>query len=82
MELVHRQIKSNISEKIVKENRFEKIWTKQKSAYLDSWKPCYEYLMDTIYIEAGGIKTLSKSQKEAIKDRFKVFMKFSKKTCL
>ncbi|KAJ3103454.1 GTP-binding nuclear protein gsp1/Ran [Phlyctochytrium bullatum] len=37
------------------------------------WKPCFDYLMDTIYVQSGGVKALTKAQKDGIKDRFKNF---------
>ncbi|KAI8849559.1 Cullin repeat-like-containing domain protein [Chytridium lagenaria] len=54
-------------------SRFETTWSKQKDLYRDTWKPCFDYLMDTIYVQAGGVKALTKAQKDGVKDRFKNF---------
>jgi len=56
------------------EERFEKLVSKQKDAYLNSWKSVYDHLMDATYIQSGVmVKTLSKAQREVVKDKFKGF---------
>ncbi|KAJ3105464.1 GTP-binding nuclear protein gsp1/Ran [Phlyctochytrium planicorne] len=73
---VSKQARQFRLEEIVKTDiltRFESSWSKQKDLYRDTWKPCFDYLMDTIYVQAGGVKALTKAQKDGIKDRFKNF---------
>ncbi|TPX35775.1 hypothetical protein SmJEL517_g01873 [Synchytrium microbalum] len=56
------------------EVKFEKLLAKQKELYLTGWKPALECLMDTTFITGGKIeKTLSKQQRDVIKDKFKTF---------
>lgn len=56
------------------EEKFEKLVNKQKNEYLNSWKPVYDHLMDATYIQGGAItKTLTKQQREVVKDKFKGF---------
>ncbi|KAJ3006892.1 UNVERIFIED_CONTAM: Exocyst complex component 7 [Siphonaria sp. JEL0065] len=71
---VMKQIKSMGPILPESESEFEKAFMKQKEAYKASWTPCYQYLMDQTKIEGGAlVKTLSKQQREQIKDRFKNF---------
>ncbi|KAJ3092877.1 Exocyst complex component 7 [Quaeritorhiza haematococci] len=56
------------------DEKYSKLVTKQKEAYQDSWKPLVEHLMDQTYIQGGVIqKTLTKAQREIVKDKFKDF---------
>ncbi|KAI8618061.1 Cullin repeat-like-containing domain protein [Chytriomyces sp. MP71] len=56
------------------EVEFEKGFNKQKEAYKGSWTPCYQVLMEQTKIEGGAIvKTLTKQQREGVKERFKNF---------
>ena len=60
------------------EIKFEKLLSKQKQLYIDGWRPALECLMDTTFITGGKIeKTLSKQQRDVIKDKFKVCTKCS-----
>ncbi|KAJ3207819.1 Exocyst complex component 7 [Dinochytrium kinnereticum] len=73
---VHKQAKLNRLDEIVKTDivaRFEANWSKHKDLYRETWKPCFDYLMDTIYVQTGGVKALTKAQKDGVKDRFKNF---------
>ncbi|KAI9333874.1 Cullin repeat-like-containing domain protein [Obelidium mucronatum] len=71
---VAKQIKSMGPILLDSEFEFEKAFLKQKETYKASWTPCYQYLMDQTKIEGGNVvKTLSKQQRESIKDRFKNF---------
>lgn len=58
-------------------NGMEKMNTllsKQKSIYLNSWKPVYDHLFDSTYISAGAMsKVLTKAQRDVVKDNFKGF---------
>ncbi|KAJ3122495.1 Exocyst complex component 7 [Nowakowskiella sp. JEL0407] len=54
--------------------RLEKGVTERKILYLDTWKPTLEFLMDTTYVQSGALqKSLTKPQREVIKDKFKGF---------
>lgn len=55
------------------EEKFTKMVKSQKELYLNSWKHMYDYLMDSTYIQNGVmVKTLSKQQRDVVKDKFKV----------
>ncbi|TPX64471.1 hypothetical protein SpCBS45565_g05856 [Spizellomyces sp. 'palustris'] len=53
--------------------RVEKLWGRQREVYRDSWKPVIEVITDKGLAIAPNTKTLTKSQKETIKDKFKSF---------
>jgi len=54
--------------------KFNGIIKSQINSYMDSWNNCVLCLMDVTYVQDGSIKTtLSKSQKQHIKDCFKNF---------
>ncbi|ORX80175.1 Exo70 exocyst complex subunit [Anaeromyces robustus] len=54
--------------------KFNGIIKTQINAYMDSWNTCVLSLMDVTYVQDGSIKTtLSKSQKQTIKESFKSF---------
>ncbi|KAJ3179204.1 Exocyst complex component 7 [Irineochytrium annulatum] len=73
---IHKQIKSmRTADFLPKElmTKYETAWVKQKDLYRESWKPCFDYLMDTTYVQAGGVKAMTKAQRDGVKDRFKNF---------
>ncbi|KAI8808746.1 Cullin repeat-like-containing domain protein [Cladochytrium replicatum] len=70
---VRTSILANAVDKDLDEH-FEKLVTEKKRAYQDGWKPFLELLMDTTYVDKGAVqKTLTKQQRELIKDKFKTF---------
>ncbi|KAJ3200517.1 Exocyst complex component 7 [Entophlyctis luteolus] len=60
---------------------FDKGFNRQKEAYKASWMPCCQQLLDNVKVDTsqntasstGGKVALTRSQREAIKDRFKNF---------
>lgn len=56
------------------EGKVEKKMNEELDTYQQSWKPFIGNLMDTTYIKNGAVSTsLSKAEKQAIKDKFKAF---------
>ncbi|KAJ3203751.1 Exocyst complex component 7, partial [Clydaea vesicula] len=52
----------------------EKLLKAQRDAYLNSWKPLYDHLFDNTYVKSGQLaKTLNKSEREVVKEKFKGF---------
>lgn len=53
--------------------RCEKGLAKNREVYLDGWKPLLEHLMDVTYVQGGKVQgQLGKSQRDVIKEKFKV----------
>ncbi|KAI9027967.1 Cullin repeat-like-containing domain protein [Hyaloraphidium curvatum] len=56
------------------EGKCDKGLAKFRDAYLDSWKPLLEHLMDVTYVQGGKIQgQLSKPQRDAVKEKFRAF---------
>jgi len=55
--------------------KFNEIIKAQINTYMQSWNNCVLSLMDVTYVKDGSIKTsLNKSQKQTIKESFKVYI--------
>ncbi|KAI9098278.1 Cullin repeat-like-containing domain protein [Phlyctochytrium arcticum] len=53
--------------------KWEKSWGRHRESYRDSWKPVIEALTEKGMTIPPNTKTLSKSQRQAVKDKFKTF---------
>lgn len=57
------------------QDKFLKAWERQKIIYFENWKTIFDILLDTNFtmMMAENPKSLSKSQREMVKDKFKNF---------
>ncbi|KAJ1568851.1 Exocyst complex component 7 [Cladochytrium tenue] len=55
------------------EEKYEKAIVRQKELYRESWQSCFDCLLDTTHVQTGGVKALTKPQRETIKEKFKNF---------